>query len=122
VFEKARSPSGRGGKTVIEWTKILKDSDFSNPMLLLIDRYVEKGLSLSEIAREFNTTHMTVKNYLTRFGIPLRGRGGDNSTKSVNITYEDYVKMTYEELAKKYEVSLYTVWSRTRGFPSKRGK
>ena len=107
---------------MIEWTKILKDSDFSNPMLLLIDRYVEKGLSLSEIAREFNTTHMTVKNYLTRFGIPLRGRGGDNSTKSVNITYEDYVKMTYEELAKKYEVSLYTVWSRTREFPSKRGR
>ena len=104
---------------MIEWTNILKSSGFDNPMLLLIDRYVEKRMSLSEVAKEFETTHQTIKNYLVSFGIPLRGRGGDNSSKAVDITYEDYLKMTYEELAKKYDVSPYTVWNRTRGFPPK---
>lgn len=104
---------------MIEWTNILKESGFSNPLLLLIDRYVEKGLSLHDIAVEFGTTHQTIKNYLVKFGIPLRGRGGDNSTKAIDITYEDYMKMTYEELAKKYSCSPYTVWTRTRGFPPK---
>lgn len=106
---------------MIDWSKILENAGYTNPFLLLVDRYVEKRMSLSEVAKEFGTTHMTIKNYLTRFGIPLRGRGGDNSSRAIDITYEDYVKMTYEELAKKYKCSLYTVWARTRSFPAKKG-
>ena len=104
---------------MIDWTDILKRTGFQNAFLLLIDRYVEKQQSLSEIAKEFDTTGQTIKNYLVYFGILRRSRGGDNSTKPVQITYEDYQKMTYEELAKKYRISVYTVWTRTRAFPPK---
>lgn len=105
---------------MIEWGDIFKKSGFSDPFLLLIDRYVEKQMSLHEIAKEFGTTHQTIKNYLHRLGIPLRGRGGDNSTKQVEITYKEYQSMTYNELAKKHGITLYMVWSRTRGFPPKK--
>jgi len=108
---------------MIEWTNILRNSGFKDPRALLIDRYIDKGLSMGDIALEFGTTLPTVRNYLNRLSIPTRGRGGDNSTKAVEITLSDYKKMTYKELAKKYKVSEWMIWSRTRGFsPKGRGR
>lgn len=105
---------------MIEWVDILRKAQIKDPRALLIDRYVDRALSLSEIALEFKVTLPTIRNYLIKLGIPLRGRGGDNSTKSVDISLRDYKKMTYVELAKKYKVSPWTVWNRTRGFPPKK--
>jgi len=107
------------GEAMINWTDILKNSTFKSPRELLIDRYVNKRLSLSEVALELDVSPPTVRNYLVQMGIERRARGGDNSTKPVDITLEDYQTMTYKELAKKYNVSPYTIWARTRGFPSK---
>jgi len=105
---------------VIDWHSILSKTEFKDPRELLIDRYCEKRLSMREIALEFNVTLPTIRNYLNRLGIKTRERGGDNSTKAVDISLEDYESMTYEELSKKYGVSPWMIWKRTRGFPLKR--
>uniref|UniRef100_A0A6M3IQ04 Putative sigma-70 region domain containing protein n=1 Tax=viral metagenome TaxID=1070528 RepID=A0A6M3IQ04_9ZZZZ len=106
---------------MIEWADILKRSGFKDPQALLQDRYLSKGLSMGEIALEFRVTLPTIRNYLKRLGVPTRGRGGDNSSKAVDISLEEYRSMTYAQLAEKYGVSEWMVWSRTRGFPPKRG-
>lgn len=42
---------------------------------LLTELYVERGMTIAEIARELHATSVTIQKYLKKHGVPARGRG-----------------------------------------------
>jgi predicted DNA-binding protein YlxM (UPF0122 family) len=54
---------------------------------LLFDLYVNQELSLREISEMFNTTKMTIKSRLERYGIELRPRGA--RLKKLEVSNKD---------------------------------
>jgi len=77
------------------------------------------GLSTRQIAKKLKVSNTSVINLLKHLGVKLRLRGGRNNYKDVNISEEDFMNLTYDELVKKYKVCESTIWKRTRHFKQK---
>lgn len=79
----------------------------------IVSLYVEKGLSMTEIAKLLSISFFTVNSRLKKAGVPIRGQGRQFSS----IDNEELLKdrqqgMSLRQLAKKHGVSYQTVANR----------
>jgi DNA-binding MarR family transcriptional regulator len=77
--------------------------------------YIVKGYSLNDlktvICTEVNNVQ-SIKRKLESIGVILRGRGGDNCSKHLTLTPEDFMEYSVRELARKFNVSPSTIRDR----------
>lgn len=72
---------------------------------ILLTKYKGHSESMNEIAREFNVSHVIIKKYLNKFGIPTRskkeantlqhGGTGNRNWRGGKITHNEGYKMIY---------------------------
>lgn len=114
---------------MINWHIILKAFGFKTAYELIVWMYIEEELSAGQMLDLITTcsktilTHQTIINYLKRFGIPRRSRGGANFVRhNVKVSEAEYNTMTYREIAEQKGVSVPTVYQRTKGYKRKTKK
>jgi transposase-like protein len=71
---------------------------------LLTELYVERGMTIAEIARELHATSVTIQKYLKKHGVPARGRGPRKGRSRIapgtgSATPSPGVVLSEEELA-----------------------
>ncbi|KKP81266.1 MAG: hypothetical protein UR81_C0003G0007 [Candidatus Levybacteria bacterium GW2011_GWB1_35_5] len=87
--------------------------------------YLEKKLSTDAIAKIFNCNHVTVINYLKRFGIPRRPRLGNRQPVSTSreVLHDLYwnKKLSHKQIAEKLGHSRYGIqrWMKIYGIKSR---
>lgn len=67
--------------------RIAREHGYADYRSMLYECYVVQGMSLVELARRLHIHHNRLKRHLTRFGIPIRKRGGRNHLK-IEVTAE----------------------------------
>jgi len=87
--------------------------------------YLQKRLSSDAIAKIFNCNHVTILNYLIKYGIPRRSRLGNRKPVKIsklelfNLYHKQ--KMTQKQIAGKFGHSQYGIqrWMKLYGIASK---
>jgi len=106
----------------IDWTRRAKELGYADEVEMLDRLYTARRLSNTAIARIVGTSPSSVLNKLRELSVPVRKRGGRNNYRTVDISYDDYCRFTYRELAMINGVSLNKIYMATRHYPSKVGK
>ncbi len=86
---------------------------YSNETDMLRSLYKDQGFSLSQIAAKLRKTSFLVRRRLILRGVPLRGRGGRNHTKSllVELSNERLKLESPYDLAEELKVHPSTVFA-----------
>ncbi len=64
-----------------KWLLVAEIFKSEIPQNVLIQKYCLEGLSLREIATQFSSSKTTIREQIIKYGIELRGRGGDDVFK-----------------------------------------
>ena len=107
---------------MIRWFKIARDHGCANPQQLMQKYYINHGLSISALARLFDVSSGSIRNKLIELEIERKPRGGPNHTLDVEVTYEEYMKYTMENLCKMKGMSRTKWFHLTRNYPPKSGR
>lgn len=111
---------------MINWYRVLKalnpecEREVSSLEDALKHLYEEKGLSLEKIISLANKDSLliihpgTLSKKLTSLGIKVRPRGGDNCSKDIPLTLEDFEQNSARELAVKFDVHITTIYERKK--------
>ena len=104
----------------INWSELTGTEGFDEALQLIRDLY-RGGMSYVKIATllsrpGYPVSSISIKNLLKAAGEELRGPGGRHK-HDVVISAEDLEKLTYKQLAVKYEVSEWTIWQKVKVNP-----
>jgi len=106
---------------MVNWYRILKKLKPLCPKHLdsltevLKYLYEEKEYSLTQIQSLVDRETLgtaTLSSKLKKLGIEVRKRGGDNCSKELYLTKQDFLEHSPRELAKKYNVHVTTIYNR----------
>lgn len=88
----------------------------------LKNMYIDKRLSITQIATESNVSPTTIQKYLLKYNIKTRtiseankgkynGAWIDNPIKDIELLYQEYVinELSFKEIAEKYSTSKKTI-------------
>lgn len=100
-------------------------SPLAFPKTRLVELYVRQRLSTAQVAKELGCNHVTVLNYLKKYGIPRRSRLGNR--KAVSIDKETLTdlyhnkKFTQKQIAQKFNHSRFGIqrWMKIYGIKSR---
>lgn len=100
-------------------------TSYSDATIKQFHKLYETKMDLTLLAKLLEVTPQTLKNWFKSLGLTLHQQGGFNKgqRRVPTIPQEEYLSMTYEELAKKYLISKSTVRLRIKKYmPKGRGR
>ena len=108
IFDIAESSVARAKLKCGYLTKKFKILTEKIPKEILVDLFINKKMSICEIAKQFNETRNRIIELMDLYGMSQKER-------KLNISYEELYKdykenkMTYEQISKKYNISTHEV-------------
>jgi len=85
-----------------------------------LHKLYRQGASSTDIAEVIGITDVTLRSLFRQFNLSIKPHGGQyKGFVKLDISEEEYKTMTYEQIAKRYDVSVWTVWNKTKKYRKK---